>query len=99
MTGPGTTRRRLSAHEIAVREAATVTGVPVARVRRYVSVGVIRPAVEGGATSFGERELARLRRIRRLHDDLGLNAAGVEVVMGLLDEIERLQADMRRGRR
>ena len=36
-------------------------------------------------------ELARLRKIRRLHDDLGLNAAGVEVALRLLDEIENLR--------
>ena len=30
-------------------------------------------------------------KIRRLQDDLGLNAAGVEVAMRLLDEIENLR--------
>ncbi len=39
---------------------------------------------------FGEAELIRLRKIRRLSDDLGLNLAGVEVAMRLLDEIATL---------
>jgi DNA-binding transcriptional MerR regulator len=90
------TQRRLPGQGLALREAASATGVPVARVRHYVSVGVIRPARVGEAATFGERELARLRRIRRLQDDLGVNTAGVEIVIRLLDEIERLQTDMRR---
>jgi MerR family transcriptional regulator, heat shock protein HspR len=72
--------------------AARMSRLPVARVRRYVRVGLVRPSrLEGRTAFFGEAELARLRRIRRLAEDLGLNAAGVEIVLRLVDEIEALQ--------
>jgi MerR family transcriptional regulator/heat shock protein HspR len=72
--------------------AARLTRLPPARVRRYVRVGLIRPArVEGRNTFFSDAELARLRTIRRLGEDLGLNAAGVEVVLRLVDEITTLR--------
>jgi len=65
--------------------AARLVHVPPARIRYYVRVGLIR------LVYFGDAELARLRKIRRLQDDLGLNAAGVEVALRLLDEIENLR--------
>jgi MerR family transcriptional regulator/heat shock protein HspR len=68
--------------------AAGVAGLSVARVRHLVRVGVIRPAVvQRGRPMFGELELARLRRVRRLMTDLGVNLAGVEIILRLTDEL------------
>jgi DNA-binding transcriptional MerR regulator len=76
--------------------AAELVHVPPARIRYYVRIGLLQPSrVEGRRVFFGETELARLRKIRRLHDDLGLDTAGVEVALRLLDEIERLRATRR----
>jgi MerR family transcriptional regulator, heat shock protein HspR len=79
-----------------VEVAAHLVQLPASRVRRYLKAGLVHPAViERGKPLLGPLELARLRKIRRLAEDLGLNYAGVEVVVRLLDEIERL--GMRRG--
>ena len=73
--------------------AAGLVRLPATRVRRYVRAGLVRPArVEGRVELFGDVELARLRKIRRLRQDLGLNTAGVEIVLRLLDEIQTLRA-------
>lgn len=72
--------------------AARLSRLPPAHVRRYVRVGLIRPSrVEGRTVFFSEAELARLRTIRRLGEELGLNAAGVEVALRLVDEIRALR--------
>jgi len=72
--------------------AARLSRLPPARLRRYIRVGLISPSrVEGRMVFFSEAELARLRTIRRLREDLGLNAAGVEVALRLVDEIRTLQ--------
>jgi DNA-binding transcriptional MerR regulator len=72
--------------------AARLSRLPPAHVRRYIRVGLIRPSrVEGRTVFFSEAELARLRTIRRLGEDLGLNAAGVEVALRLADEIRTLR--------
>jgi DNA-binding transcriptional MerR regulator len=72
--------------------AARLSRLPPARVRRYIRVGLVRPSrVEGRTVFFSEAELARLRTIRRLGEDLGLNAAGVEVALRLVDEIRTLR--------
>jgi MerR family transcriptional regulator/heat shock protein HspR len=52
---------------------------------------------------FSRRDIERVQRIRGLMDDLGVNLAGVEVVMRLLErlstaehEIERLKSENER---
>ena len=78
--------------------AARLVRLSPARVRRYVRAGLVRPArVEGRVALFGPAELARLRKIRRLTTDLGLNTAGVEVALRLLDEIAALRAEVQRA--
>jgi DNA-binding transcriptional MerR regulator len=72
--------------------AARLVGLGPVSVRRYVQVGLVRPAqVAEDALLFGEEDLARLRRIRRLRDHLGLNTVALTVVMRLLDELEALR--------
>jgi MerR family transcriptional regulator, heat shock protein HspR len=81
---------------------AELVGLPPGRIRAYERAGLIRPTtVAGRQRLYGEAELARLRRLRRLATHLGLNAAGVEVVARLLDDIEQLRselAELRSGR-
>ena len=68
--------------------AAERVRLPVAQVR------LVRPAHgEGVEALFGEAELARLRKIRRLRQDLGLNLIALDVVLRLLDRIEALQSE------
>jgi MerR family transcriptional regulator, heat shock protein HspR len=74
--------------------AAHLAGLSTARVRRLVRSGLVRPpVVERGRPLFGEAELARLRRVRRLTTDLGVNLAGVEVILRLTDELSAFHAN------
>jgi DNA-binding transcriptional MerR regulator len=76
-----------------VEVAAHLAGLSVTRVRSLVRSGLIAPAiVERGRPLFGEVELARLRKIRRLTTDLEVNLAGVEVILRLTDELYALRA-------
>jgi MerR family transcriptional regulator/heat shock protein HspR len=75
-----------------VTVAARMVGLSTARVRRYLEVGLVQAsASDRGAPVLGAAELTRLRKIRRLTNDLGLNQPGVEVALRLLDEIEALR--------
>jgi MerR family transcriptional regulator/heat shock protein HspR len=72
--------------------AARLVHMPPSRVKRYASLGLVQPRrVDHGQWWFGQEELARLRKIRRLQEDLGLNLAGVEVALRLTDRIEQLR--------
>ncbi len=49
--------------------------------------------------TFGGQSLMRLRRAVNLHQDLGLNLAGIALALELLDERERLRAELARWQR
>jgi MerR family transcriptional regulator/heat shock protein HspR len=94
------TERFVRGDERRLEVAAAATRLPPSRVRYFVRIGLVRPSrTEGRVPFFGEEEMAQLRRIRRLRDDLGLNMAGIEVALRLLDEIESLRRELKSGGR
>jgi MerR family transcriptional regulator/heat shock protein HspR len=74
--------------------------------RYYERAGLVEPArSKGRIRLYSLHDLERVRQIRRLTDDMGVNLAGVEVIMRLTDRIreleqhaEELQAEVRRLR-
>ncbi len=61
--------------------------------RLYERKGLIKPRRSGGKTRlYSERDIEKLREIRRLTQELGVNLAGVEEIMRLRAELEALQA-------
>jgi MerR family transcriptional regulator, heat shock protein HspR len=66
-------------------------------IERCVQVGLVqppRPASE--AARYSAADIARLRKVRRLIYELGLNWAGIEIVMRLTDELQALRAELAR---
>jgi MerR family transcriptional regulator/heat shock protein HspR len=47
---------------------------------------------------YSRRDIDRLRQIRRLMDDLGVNLAGVEVIMNLTSRIAELESEIQQTR-
>ncbi len=83
-----------------IEVAAQLVGMRPAQIRQCLQRGLVSPSTEEhGVPLLSEPELMRLRKIRRLTSDLGLNRAGVEIVLRLLDEIEALRAEVRRAQR
>jgi MerR family transcriptional regulator/heat shock protein HspR len=65
--------------------------------RKYERVGLIFPTRSGGMLRlYSDEDIARLRLIKYLVDDLGLNLAGVELVMELINRLLRLRLDLSR---
>jgi MerR family transcriptional regulator/heat shock protein HspR len=77
--------------------AADLVGMHPQTLRIYEQKGLVRPGrTPGGTRLYSERDLDRLRLIQRLTTDLGLNLAGVERVIALEDEIQKLRGRVRR---
>lgn len=75
--------------------AARIVGVNTQTLRYYESLGLVQPhRTRGNQRVYSRRDVERVRRMRGLIDDLGINLAGVEVVMKLLDRIDDMQADL-----
>jgi MerR family transcriptional regulator/heat shock protein HspR len=77
-------------------DAAHTVGITITRLVRYERLGLISPSIENRRPSYGPGELARLRKIRRLTEDLGVNLAGVEIIMRLLDQMSDSERPFRR---
>ena len=77
--------------------AAELVGMHPQTLRIYENKGLIRPKRTAGNTRlYSEADLDRLRLIQRLTNELGLNLAGVEAVLGLEEQLRRMQARMER---
>jgi MerR family transcriptional regulator, heat shock protein HspR len=80
--------------------AADLVGMHPQTLRIYESKGLIRPKRTAGNTRlYSEADIERLRLIQQLTNDLGLNLAGVEQVMQLQDEVERMRRTLNRMER
>lgn len=65
-----------------------------ALVERFVEADLIEPvARQSEALLFDASAIARLRLIGRLRDALGINVAGLAVILDLLDRLRALQRD------
>ena len=77
--------------------AAELVGMHPQTLRLYEAKGLVRPSrTPGGTRLYSDIDLQRLKLIQRLTTELGLNLAGVEHVLRLQDELERLHARMER---
>jgi MerR family transcriptional regulator/heat shock protein HspR len=77
--------------------AAELVGMHPQTLRMYEQKGLVQPQRTAGNTRlYSEADLERLRLIQKLTTQLGLNLAGVEAVLGLEDQLSRMQARMER---
>lgn len=61
---------------------------------RYERAGLLRPKVIHEVRFYSAADIDRLSTIRRLTTICGVNLAGVDVVLRLLEEIETLQRQL-----
>ena len=77
--------------------AARMLGVRTQTLRYYESIGLVEPArSKGNQRVYSQNDVERVRQIRNLMDDLGVNLAGVEVVMNLLERLRKSEADIQK---
>ena len=83
---------------------ARMVEINVHTLRYYERVGLLTPSrSQGHRRLYSAREIERLRRIKTLVVDLGVNLAGVEVILRLTErmaemeeEMERMEAEVKR---
>jgi len=75
--------------------AARMVGLHAQSLRYYEKMGLIEPARSQGRVRFySQRDIERLRQIKTLMNDLGINLAGVEVILRLTERITDLEQQM-----
>jgi len=87
--------------------AAKMLGMQTYTLRYYERIGVIEPQrSQGNIRLYSEGDIALLRRVKTLVEDMGINLAGVEVILRLMqrmnelqNELEKLESEVNRPRR
>jgi MerR family transcriptional regulator/heat shock protein HspR len=75
--------------------AARMCGMHPQTLRLYERLGLIQPHRVGNSKRlYSEADIARLRRIQRLTQQMGVNLAGVEIILRLLERIEQMNREM-----
>lgn len=72
--------------------AARILGVRTYTLRYYEKIGIIEPhRSRGNIRLYSENDINRLKRMKTLIDDLGINLAGAEVILRMAQRITELQ--------
>lgn len=77
--------------------AASLCNVHPQTLRQYERLGLVVPSRAGAKNRlYSENDIRRVRRIQRLTQEMGVNLAGVELILRLLDDMEDMRRDMER---
>lgn len=73
--------------------AARILQMHPQTLRKYERAGLVRPSrTVGMLRLYSEEDIARLRLIKHLVGELGLNVAGVQLVLGLFNRLLEARA-------
>ena len=82
----------------AIRIVAQKVGVHQQTIRNYERWGLVKPSrSEGGTRCYSHRDLQQIRKIREWMASLGINRAGIEVMLRLMKRIEQLEERLERA--
>jgi len=71
-------------------ELARAAGISMTTLARLMSLGLVDPIAPGfGSPTFSAATAERLRRMLRLHRDLGVNFTGAAIIVDLVERLER----------
>ena len=79
---------------------AEIVGLHEQSLRLYERRGLIRPQrSEGNIRLFSDDDVERLRTIKRLMHDLGVNLAGAEVILHMREQMDAMREELETLRR
>ncbi len=77
--------------------ASELCGVHPQTLRQYERLGLVTPSRVGAKNRlYSEADIARVRKIQRLTQELGVNLAGVEIILRMLDDMDETRNEMER---
>ena len=90
-------RDDLDAPRYVISIAARILGVHAQTLRYYEKVGLVEPSrSSGNIRLYSARDVEKLRRIKGLLDELGVNLAGVEVIIGMMEKMTQMEWEIQR---
>jgi MerR family transcriptional regulator/heat shock protein HspR len=72
--------------------AARMCGVRSYTLRYYEKIGIIEPSrSEGNIRLYSDEDIAKIKQMKTLMEDLGITIAGAEVILRMAQRITELQ--------
>jgi MerR family transcriptional regulator, heat shock protein HspR len=79
--------------------AARMVGLHAQSLRHYERIGLVQPnRSHGRQRLYSQSDVQRLKHIQRLIQDLGVNLAGVEVIIRMNERVRKMEEEMERLR-
>lgn len=77
---------------IFISTASRLLGMHPQTLRKYERLGLVRPdRTVGSMRLYSHEQIERLRYIKHLVDERGINLAGVQHLLSVVDAVQRLQ--------
>ena len=87
--------KRESEPRYVISVAARILGIQTHTLRYYERIGIIEPCrSQGNIRLYSEKDIALLHRVKSLIDDLGVNLAGAEVILRMMQRMSELQNEL-----
>jgi MerR family transcriptional regulator/heat shock protein HspR len=84
---------------IFISVAARMLGMHPQTLRKYERLGLVQPTrTIGSMRLYSREELERIKLIKRLVDEAGINLAGVQRLLSIADIVQRLRPLVRERR-
>jgi MerR family transcriptional regulator/heat shock protein HspR len=77
-----------------MRVASMLTGMHPQTLRKYERVGLLRPSRSNMLRLYSDEDIARLKMIKHLVEEVGLNLAGVELALTMYDSILSVKREL-----
>ncbi|HEY0735142.1 MAG TPA: MerR family transcriptional regulator [Herpetosiphonaceae bacterium] len=78
-----------------IRVVAQMVGLHEQSLRMYERKGLIQPQrSDGNIRLFSDADVERVRSIKRLVDDLGVNLAGAEVILHMREQMDLMRQEL-----
>src|ERR1700732_3277018 len=89
------TAKRKSKGAYMIPSVAEMYGIHPQTLRLYEREGLLKPSrTDGNTRLYSEEDLAQLGTILSLTRDLGVNLAGVEIILNMRGKIEQMQHEV-----
>ena len=87
--------RREFENYLTIHEVAFIVGTRERVIERLIMLELIQPAEIEPQPCFSPEILPRLRRLMRLHDQLGISWTSMELVLELMERVDDLETRLR----
>lgn len=76
-----------------ISQVIEMSGTDEVTILSYEKEGLIEPFIEEGQRLYSDEHIEKVMMIKRLIDDLGVNLAGVEVILNMREQMLIMQRE------